>query len=173
MIDDPFGQRTVRANMHPGYQNPDVIGPSGPVDPALTVLSVQARDRPADRRAGQLLDALLRCATGLGRLLRPVRRGSGETDRAPPPSMPPFVGHHVAGHQRRPDVDGLRPAQEGPRPGRLCRGRRPRRPTKPIRRSPITTGSRWRWPRRRSSSAAACRTRSGWPGPPRSWGGQG
>ncbi len=44
MIDDPFGRRTVRANMHPGYQNPDVIGPSGPVDPALTVLSIQARD---------------------------------------------------------------------------------------------------------------------------------
>jgi hypothetical protein len=44
MIEDPFGQRTVRANMHPGYQNPDVIGPSGPVDPALTVLSIQAQD---------------------------------------------------------------------------------------------------------------------------------
>jgi len=44
MIDDPFGRRTVRANMHPGYQNPDVIGPAGPVDPALTVLSIQARD---------------------------------------------------------------------------------------------------------------------------------
>jgi len=44
MIDDPFGRRTVRANMHPGYQNPDVIGPSGPVDPTLTVLSIQARD---------------------------------------------------------------------------------------------------------------------------------
>src|SRR5262249_38714410 len=43
MIDDPFGRRTVRANMHPGYQNPDVIGPSGPVDPGLTVLSVQSR----------------------------------------------------------------------------------------------------------------------------------
>ena len=43
MIDDPFGQRTVRANMHPGYQNPDVIGPAGPVDPGLTVLSVQSR----------------------------------------------------------------------------------------------------------------------------------
>ncbi len=42
LIDDPFGRRTVRANMHPGYQNPDVIGPSGPVDPALTVLSIQA-----------------------------------------------------------------------------------------------------------------------------------
>ena len=41
MIDDPFGQRTVRANMHPGYVNPDAIAPSGPVDPALTVLSIQ------------------------------------------------------------------------------------------------------------------------------------
>ncbi len=29
--------------MHPGYQNPDAIAPSGPVDPALTVLSVQSR----------------------------------------------------------------------------------------------------------------------------------
>ena len=27
--------------MHPGYLNPDVIAPSGPVDPGLTVLSVQ------------------------------------------------------------------------------------------------------------------------------------
>ena len=43
MLDDPFGQRTVRANMHPGYQNPDAIAPSGPVDPALTLLSIQSR----------------------------------------------------------------------------------------------------------------------------------
>jgi hypothetical protein len=43
MLDDPFGQRTVRANMHPGYQSADVIGPSGPVDPELIVLSVQSR----------------------------------------------------------------------------------------------------------------------------------
>jgi hypothetical protein len=43
MIEDPFGQKTVRANMHPGYQNPDAIAPSGPVDPGLTVLSVQSR----------------------------------------------------------------------------------------------------------------------------------
>src|SRR5205814_10601702 len=44
MIDDPFGQRTVRANMHPGYLNPDVIAPSGPVDPGLTVLSLQTAE---------------------------------------------------------------------------------------------------------------------------------
>jgi hypothetical protein len=28
--------------MHPGYQNPDAIGPSGPVDPGLSILSVQS-----------------------------------------------------------------------------------------------------------------------------------
>jgi len=42
MLTDPFGGVTVRANMHPGYQNPDVIGPSGPSDPALTLLAVQS-----------------------------------------------------------------------------------------------------------------------------------
>lgn len=39
---DPFGERTIRANMHPGYLNPDVLAPAGPVDPGLTLLSVQA-----------------------------------------------------------------------------------------------------------------------------------
>ena len=43
-IEDPFGNVTVRANMHPGYESPDVIGPSGPVDPGLSVLAVQTRD---------------------------------------------------------------------------------------------------------------------------------
>ncbi len=42
MRTDPFGQRTVRAHMHPGYQNPACIGPSGPPDPGLTILSVQS-----------------------------------------------------------------------------------------------------------------------------------
>ncbi|HEV3146854.1 MAG TPA: LamG-like jellyroll fold domain-containing protein [Gemmataceae bacterium] len=41
---DPFGQPTVRANMHPGYQNEDFIGPSGPVDDALTLLALRAQD---------------------------------------------------------------------------------------------------------------------------------
>ncbi|MDD4018193.1 MAG: hypothetical protein PHV28_09630 [Kiritimatiellae bacterium] len=42
MLKDPFGGVTVRANMHPGYQNPDTIGPSGPSDPALSLLAVQS-----------------------------------------------------------------------------------------------------------------------------------
>ena len=35
---DPFGERTVHANMHPGHQNPNYVGPSGPVDPWLSIL---------------------------------------------------------------------------------------------------------------------------------------
>ncbi|MCR4415018.1 MAG: hypothetical protein NUV77_21575 [Thermoguttaceae bacterium] len=44
---DPFGGQTVRAMMHPGYQNPDYVGPSGPEDPGLSVLAV-ARASPAE-----------------------------------------------------------------------------------------------------------------------------
>jgi putative membrane-bound dehydrogenase-like protein len=44
MLTDPFGQRNVRANMHPGHESPDAIGPSGPVDPQLSVLAVQRTD---------------------------------------------------------------------------------------------------------------------------------
>jgi hypothetical protein len=39
---NPFGERTVRANMHPGYVNPDVIGPSGPSDPELSLISIRS-----------------------------------------------------------------------------------------------------------------------------------
>ena len=41
MQTDPFGRQTVRAHMHPGYQSPNHIGPSGPADPDLSMLSVQ------------------------------------------------------------------------------------------------------------------------------------
>lgn len=40
-IVDPFGEPTGLAHMHPGYLSREVIGPSGPVDPGLSVLSVQ------------------------------------------------------------------------------------------------------------------------------------
>ncbi len=38
---DPLGERTVRADMHPGFQNPDVIGPAGPSDPDIAIVSFQ------------------------------------------------------------------------------------------------------------------------------------
>jgi hypothetical protein len=44
MNTDPFGVRNVRAHMHPAHQDPNCIGPSGPDDPDITMLSVQARD---------------------------------------------------------------------------------------------------------------------------------
>lgn len=44
LLTDPFGQQNVRAHMHPGYQSPDVVGPSGPVDPQLSVIAVQSQE---------------------------------------------------------------------------------------------------------------------------------
>ena len=41
---DPFGDRTVRAMMHPGYQNPNYVGPAGPIDPQLSLLSIVSAD---------------------------------------------------------------------------------------------------------------------------------
>ncbi len=41
---DPSGRRNVRAMMHPGYQNPQYIGPCGPDDPEVSVLAVQTAD---------------------------------------------------------------------------------------------------------------------------------
>jgi putative membrane-bound dehydrogenase-like protein len=44
LMKDPFGEPTVRAHMHPGHQSPDVIGPSGPVDPGLSVVAARSVD---------------------------------------------------------------------------------------------------------------------------------
>jgi hypothetical protein len=41
---DPFGKNTVRANMHPGFLSPDAVGPSGPGDDELSILTMQTRD---------------------------------------------------------------------------------------------------------------------------------
>jgi hypothetical protein len=43
MLVDPFGEKSVRANIHPGYLSRDAIGPSGPADPGLSVLAVRTR----------------------------------------------------------------------------------------------------------------------------------
>ncbi|MCC6884290.1 MAG: hypothetical protein IT576_19180, partial [Verrucomicrobiales bacterium] len=44
---DPFGNPTVRANMHPGFLSEDATGPSGPEDPDLTLLAFRGiDDRP-------------------------------------------------------------------------------------------------------------------------------
>jgi hypothetical protein len=44
LAEDPFGNKTVRANMHAARNLDDVTGEAGPEDPDLTLLSIQARD---------------------------------------------------------------------------------------------------------------------------------
>ncbi len=44
LLIDPFGDKNVRAHMHPGHESPDAVGPSGPVDPGLSVVAIQALD---------------------------------------------------------------------------------------------------------------------------------
>jgi len=41
---DPYGEVTVRSTTHPGFQNPDFVGPCGPVNDQLTVISLQTPD---------------------------------------------------------------------------------------------------------------------------------
>lgn len=44
VIEDPFGNKTVRASMHAGRKWDDVTGESGPKDPDLLLISVQAKN---------------------------------------------------------------------------------------------------------------------------------
>ena len=107
VITDPFGDPTARANMHPGHQSPDVIGPSGPVDPGLSVLSVRtSAGKPLALLANYSMhyfgtepvsaDYYGRFAAG--RQAHRCRRGQY------------LCRHDVARDERRPAVDGLREA---------------------------------------------------------------
>ena len=44
IAEDPFGNLTVRANMHAGANWDDAVGEAGPEDPQLSLISVQTRD---------------------------------------------------------------------------------------------------------------------------------
>ncbi|HET6422368.1 MAG TPA: neutral/alkaline non-lysosomal ceramidase N-terminal domain-containing protein [Planctomycetaceae bacterium] len=41
--ENPFGKKVDRVRMNPGYQNPDVERPAGPIDPQISLFSVQSR----------------------------------------------------------------------------------------------------------------------------------
>ena len=43
-LEDPFGRRTDRVKMNPGYSNPQVERSVGPVDPQVSLLSVQSKE---------------------------------------------------------------------------------------------------------------------------------
>ena len=98
MLNDPFGQPNVRAHMHPGHESPDAVGPSGPVDPELSVLAVQrANGKPLALLANYSMHyygSPLLSSAYYGRFARHVGALLGADDS--------FVGN-----QRRSDVDGL------------------------------------------------------------------
>ncbi len=121
---DPFGDATGLANMHPGYLSPDVIGPSGPVDPGLVgALDANARTAsrsPCWRTTRSTTSARPAVSADYYGLFckhrRPVAGRARRRER-------PLRLRDVAGHQRRPDVDGLRRAEEDHHRRRLRRGR--------------------------------------------------
>ena len=95
-----FGEQD-RAMMHPGYQDSSTVGPTGPVNPALSLLSVQTADGGAAGALRELLAALLCDEPRLGRMVRAVygpRRGGAGAGRFR------LRGGHVARDERRPDV---------------------------------------------------------------------
>jgi neutral ceramidase len=44
LLRDPFGKTTDKVKMNPGYLHADLLEPAGPVDPAVSFLSVQTAD---------------------------------------------------------------------------------------------------------------------------------
>jgi len=92
MLVDPFGVKSIRSMMYPGYENPDFIAPSGPIDPGLSLLAVQALDgRPLAVLANYSMHCFFGTETlsgdyfgkfsdGIGKMI-----GAREVD-------PPFVG---------------------------------------------------------------------------------
>ena len=91
LLEDPFGQRNVRAHMHPGHESKDAIGPSGPVDPALTMLSLVAPDgRPIALLANYSMhyyESALLSSDYFGRFASKIGALLGATH-----GTPPFVG---------------------------------------------------------------------------------
>lgn len=112
MLTDPFGEVSVRAMMHPGYQNPDAIAPAGPSDPALTLLAVQSPEgRPIAVMANYSMHyfgAPAISADYYGRFAEKIGPLIGVTD-----SHPAFVGimsQGTSGDQHWMDYSQPKPA---------------------------------------------------------------
>src|SRR5262249_4070764 len=84
MLDDPFGQRTVRANMHPGYQHPDAILPSVRGRPGRPIAVLANYSMPYYGAEPVSADYYGRFAAALARRI-------GADRAAGPNTAPPFV----------------------------------------------------------------------------------
>ena len=88
---DPFGERTTRATMHPGYRNPDWQEPSGPMDPDLSVLAVRRPDGTPIALLGSFSIHYVGAGVLSADYFGVFARRIGELLDAPP-ADPPFVG---------------------------------------------------------------------------------
>ena len=84
---DPFGRRLERAKMCPGYEDPNAVGPAGPVDSDLSLLSVQTTEgRPLALLANYSMHyfhATPLSAGYYGRFVRHITKLIGADDREP------------------------------------------------------------------------------------------
>ncbi len=100
--DDPFGNPTVRANMHPGHLSEDATGPSGPEDPDLSVIAFQTlKGRPIAMMANfsmHYYGAPTLSADYFGLFAERIQELIAPDDA--PSDEPPFVGimsHNTSG----------------------------------------------------------------------------
>lgn len=117
VLNDPFGNPTVRANMHPGYQSPDATGPAGPTDPDLSVISFQSRDgRPIALLANFSMHYYGSPSVGadyFGLFSDRMKERIASSDASA--NKPPFVG--IMSHGPSGDIwlrDYLKPASKEP-----------------------------------------------------------
>lgn len=117
MLADPFGNISVRANMHPGYLSLDATGPSGPEDPDLSLISFQSTTgRPIALLASFSMHYYSTAALSADyfglfaeRMQQQIAPGEGETQH------PPFVA--VMAHAPSGDIwrrDYSQPAPQQP-----------------------------------------------------------
>jgi neutral ceramidase len=109
---DPFGKGTDKVRMNPGYKNPDMLEQAGPIDPDLTLLSVQARDgRPIALLANYSLHYVggypALSADYFGVFAQRIKELIGATE-----VQPPFVG--IMSNGTSGDINNVNFASAGP-----------------------------------------------------------
>ncbi len=93
ITEDPFGNLTVRANMHTGRDWSKVAGESGPEDPELSLISIQAKDgRPIAVMANFSMHYFGDKALGADYFGRFAEGLKDRITPEPTEGKPPFVG---------------------------------------------------------------------------------
>jgi hypothetical protein len=110
---DPFGRLTDTVKMNPGYQNPGLVEPAGPIDPEVAVLSIQSAD---GRPVALLANYSLHYVGGVGSLSADYFGAFAERMRQLLRAEPPFVGimsNGTSGDINNINFAGPAPAKQG------------------------------------------------------------